>query len=596
MCNTKTLGTLTLALIFTLSACADMTRSSAGAHGGASAGAPATAGSSAGGATAGGASTSGGGGLGGANSGSAGIAGTSAGGVSAGGDSNVPNTPPPTLEELGLTKCEHTGSGTEYNVGPGQEYAAIGDVPISDLGPGDTVRIHWREEPYRETLLISAQGSAEDPVRICGVRGPIGERPVISGEGATTPQSTGQQAMWNDLALVLFMRKPTDDWETYYPHDIILEGLDLQGAHIGVPFTNVDGEASEWYNGSACISILRGKNITIRDNEISDCGFGIFAKSTDLDSEQVTNVLIEGNYVHSNNPQVEVGVHNVYVQAFGAVYQFNHFGPPLGADNIKDRSTGTVIRYNWIEPAGDINIDLVEAEEHKLTAVQDPAYRTALVYGNLIQQVFGSVPLHYGADHLELENVPYFRKGTLYFYNNTLTMADPEYDLEPWSRGMMRVTTVEERVEVFNNILDYRGNAVLFELMSFNEPFSHFEQGGHVVIGTNFIRGDWVRNYKDEQPDVAAQMILGADGELGILEGTENFVHTPDEPVDLETMQPAAELRDLASAIPDELVRAGHSVDYQYDVTIGDPRQPLTQIKRRTVVGEGSALGAVEEE
>jgi hypothetical protein len=47
------------------------------------------------------------------------------------------------------------------------------------------------------------------------------------------------------------------------------------------------------------------------------------------------------------------------------VYQFNHFGPLRAncpGNNLKDRSAGTVIRYNWIE-GGNRQLDLVDAED-----------------------------------------------------------------------------------------------------------------------------------------------------------------------------------------------------------------------------------------
>ena len=77
----------------------------------------------------------------------------------------------------------------DFNVGPGQSYPAIGDVPWESLGPGDSVYIHWRSEPYREKWVIGRSGSETAPLVISGVKGPNGELPIISGENATTPSS-----------------------------------------------------------------------------------------------------------------------------------------------------------------------------------------------------------------------------------------------------------------------------------------------------------------------------------------------------------------------------------------------------------------------
>ena len=56
--------------------------------------------------------------------------------------------------------------------------------------------------------------------------------------------------------------------------------------------------------------------------------------------------------------------HNAYTEALGIVYQFNHFGPLCASclgNNLKDRSAGTVVRYNWIE-GGNRQLDLVESD------------------------------------------------------------------------------------------------------------------------------------------------------------------------------------------------------------------------------------------
>ena len=64
---------------------------------------------------------------------------------------------------------------------------SIADVPWATLGPGDTVRIHWRPEPYKEKWVICRQGTAELPITVIGVPGSNGELPVIDGVGAVTP-------------------------------------------------------------------------------------------------------------------------------------------------------------------------------------------------------------------------------------------------------------------------------------------------------------------------------------------------------------------------------------------------------------------------
>ena len=64
-----------------------------------------------------------------------------------------------------------------YHIGPGKKYLNIGDAPLVSLKGGDWVLIFYRDEPYREKWVITAQGSASDPVVFHGVSGD-GKLPV----------------------------------------------------------------------------------------------------------------------------------------------------------------------------------------------------------------------------------------------------------------------------------------------------------------------------------------------------------------------------------------------------------------------------------
>src|SRR5262245_5224828 len=58
--------------------------------------------------------------------------------------------------------CAHVGSGRDIQVGnpaadarPGVlQVHAVGDVDWMNLAAGDTVRIFWRQAPYREKILL----------------------------------------------------------------------------------------------------------------------------------------------------------------------------------------------------------------------------------------------------------------------------------------------------------------------------------------------------------------------------------------------------------------------------------------------------------
>ena len=54
------------------------------------------------------------------------------------------------------------------------------------LVAGDNVYIHYRITPYKEKILVSGRGTAGQWIRVSGVLGPNGERPIIDGDSATT--------------------------------------------------------------------------------------------------------------------------------------------------------------------------------------------------------------------------------------------------------------------------------------------------------------------------------------------------------------------------------------------------------------------------
>ena len=62
-----------------------------------------------------------------------------------------------------------------------------------------------------------------------------------------------------------------------------------------------------------------------------------------------TTTLVEGCSVYDNGIEGSIYHHNSYTAAIGIVFQYNYYGPlRSGCDgnNLKDRSAGTVVRYN----------------------------------------------------------------------------------------------------------------------------------------------------------------------------------------------------------------------------------------------------------
>jgi len=193
--------------------------------------------------------------------------------------------------------------------------------------------------------------------------------------------------------------------------------------------------------------VEKGNHITVRNCILEDSGNGLFVASA------TTDMVIEGNYIFGNGNVGSAYEHNTYTEAQGILYQFNRFGPlcnGCSGNNLKDRSSGTVIRYNWIE-SGNRQMDLVDAEGSAVI-VADPAYLKTHVYGNVLIEPDGagnSQILHFGGDSTNADGTPKAAsyRGTLYFWNNTLVST------RAGNTTLLRLSTNAQTAEVWNNIL-----------------------------------------------------------------------------------------------------------------------------------------------
>ncbi len=474
---------------------------------------------------------------------------------------------PPPLSSNDSYSCTHTGNGIDYPVGPGQRYASLADVPWTTLGAGDTVRIFWRSTPYREKILLSTRGSKEQPIRICGVPNADGARPVLSGQDATTsPQFKNldnyfskNHSNFQGLGLIIISGNYDEK-----PANINIEGLHLKQARTEYSFTDTDGNRNSYGNGAACIRVQAGDNIVIKNNEIESCGNGIFTMSQAYNEASLTrNILIESNYLHNNGQPGSYREHGVYIQAIGATYQYNRFGPNApGADGatLKERVAGSTIRYNWFDSGSSRVMDLVEVEDagpwylekvyrqwasengeaidpERLAKVQaaDASYRKTFVYGNFIKHVGSKTNagnlIHYGYDN----DPEYAREGTLYFYNNTVSILNDRSD--SWRVRLFDVylydesasTPAKETVEAFNNIIYHSSET------PGAEP-SHFCFGrysGTINLGVNWVSDSWkaAETQSECYPDPKEQPTIN---------GTANLAGTASEaaPIDPNTLEP----------------------------------------------------------
>ncbi|MGH9837500.1 MAG: putative Ig domain-containing protein [Blastocatellia bacterium] len=371
--------------------------------------------------------------------------------------------------------ASHTAEGATFEVGPGKAYANIGDVPWESLQAGDTVLIHWRSAPYKEKWVICRQGAAGAPITVRGVPGPAGELPVIDGNGATTRLALDYWSETRGVIKIGGASVPADATPRY----ITIENLDIRSARTPYVFTDDAGATQSYADNASAIFVEKGENITVRNCILRDSGNGFFVASSDALASR--DILVEGCYIYDNGIESSGFHHNNYTAALGITFQYNRFGPlraGCAGNNLKDRSAGLVVRYNWIE-GGNRQLDLVDGEDSS-TIRNDPRYRQTFVYGNILIEpdAAGNRQMtHYGGDGANTAN---YRKGTLYFYQNTLVSTRTD------RTTLFRLSTNEERCDARNNI---------FYVSAAGNTLSLLDVSGVLDLSRNWFKPGWAISF-----------------------------------------------------------------------------------------------------
>ncbi len=428
-----------------------------------------------------------------------------------------------------LFLCFSSLGARVFEVGPGYQYDNIGNVPLETLMPGDTVLIYARTEPYREKWVIGRSGTVDSPIIFLGVPDVNGNLPVIDGDSASTRQELDY---WSEERAIINVGG--SDYPSDTPRYIIIENLEF--VHARPPYTFYDDSGNEqtYSSNAAAIDVIYGDHITIRNCIIHDCANGIFT------CHAASDITIEGNYIYDNGMENSIYVHNSYTESKGIIFQFNYYGHLRAGclgNNLKDRSAGTVIRYNWIE-GGNRQLDLVESDYPELYDL--PEYRKTYVYGNILYEDSdegNSQIIHYGGDGGDTDT---YRKGTLYLYNNTIISK------RSGNTTLMNLSTNDEHCDMRNNIVYTTQNGSYLAMLDAN---------GILVMKNNFIKAGWVNSHEGSNFNGAV-----IDSGMNIENNSPYFVDFLNEDFHLSDSSPCinagAELND--ACIPD------YTVDYQY--------------------------------
>lgn len=353
----------------------------------------------------------------------------------------------------------------DYAVGPDQEFSLVDHVPWESLMPGDRVLIHHRDKPYDSKWVLCRRGTAEQPIIVSGVVGTNGELPIIDGENAITRPELRYWGGERGVIKIGGASNPPDLMPAY----IVIENLAIRHARPPYYFFGAKG-VTQYMKNAAAIFVEKGEHIIIRNCSLTNCGNGLFV------APESKNIVVEQCAIGENGIEESLYEHNVYTESLGITFQFNRLMPLrkgcLG-NNLKDRSAGLVVRYNWIE-GGNRCLDLVDAEGSDEIR-NSPMYSTTLVYGNVLIKHDGgnNQIIHYGGDS---GDEPSYRRGTLHLYHNTI------YSDRDGSTTLVRLSSAAESLDARNNII---------EVGAGGEHLALLDGDGSVSLTNNWMSPGW---------------------------------------------------------------------------------------------------------
>jgi hypothetical protein len=375
-----------------------------------------------------------------------------------------------------------------YDIGPGQPYATIGSVPWSALKAGDKVQIYFRAEPYREKFLISSRGTPDAHIIIVGMPGPNGKQPVITGENATTGRNVHYRWTFPDYQQSLGVLQIGYRQDGPKPGFIDVINLTVTGGRSPNTYTAQDGSTHGYAKDASGIHIYGAEHVLFSQMSITGNANGLFAKSGGSEDVVSRDITVQNSSIYQNGVAGSFLEHNVYTEADRVTVQGNRFGMlvtgALGTI-LKDRSAGSVIRYNWFPTAARM-LDLVEPQDGYAVLCKLPYYGLDFVYGSVFYSKgadpFEMVhPIHYGGD----SGMGNERGGPLYFYDNTFVLQRNQ--AEGWKVEIFEVTRKTATIDVRNNIF------ANFSRTAGSPPteMDFSTETGNFVFGPNWVSPGW---------------------------------------------------------------------------------------------------------
>ncbi|MCW8129656.1 MAG: hypothetical protein KIS92_04650 [Planctomycetota bacterium] len=291
-------------------------------------------------------------------------------------------------------------TGNVLQVGPSRQFKTIASA-VAKAGPGTTVVID--PGTYNECMKLTGQGTAAAPIRVLGVLGPNGERPLLDGNG-----------------LVLSGVRST-------PRAI----MQVEGSYITIE--NLEFKNARNGNNGAGVRFNSSTRATLRNCKVTYCDMGLQGG----DKEAVTIERCEIAY--NGTKDFDGYSHNFYMDGNGVILRFSYVHDSLFGQNFKSRAHYNELWYNYICDSEEGEICLVDSEH-----TAEPNSNTLLVGNVVVSKVRGgdrnaTKYIDYGSDTGRKHD------GTLYAFHNTFVAGTPRI-------GFIGLSAPDTKAVLLNNI------------------------------------------------------------------------------------------------------------------------------------------------
>ena len=365
-------------------------------------------------------------------------------------------------------------TGPDFEVGPARTYTTLKSIgTVAWTVTGALIRIHndditgMAPTTYHEAMQIQANGTATQPMYICGVADSLGNLPVIDGSNATedsrdSPYLAGAGA----LKFVYTNSNYGLGYEvgSTGPDYVSVTGIRIQNFNDNYSYYPNGSPTLTPYTGAAGIYVRAGRHVHYEGIDMNNVGWGVLDNNntTYTGSSMTLFHQFIGGHISNFSDTNSYSEHALYMEAFYTLIEGNLIENPTASDNgnfMKVRGGTAIIRYNGlIGQLGGNTIAFPDMEDtFQFVSVDDnlgpiggtcgqsvwctitsnnitiphlvqneEALAHDYVYGNVLSNpnAMGFPALQYGSYSAPNECPPCTnmadRQGRLYFWNNTI--------------------------------------------------------------------------------------------------------------------------------------------------------------------------------